>query len=300
MTERPERPDVWILSAPSNLGLRPPASGREPGVRELPAALLRLGLLELLSAADAGAVPAPPYDPTLDPRSGIRNASSLRSYTIELAERVGTLLDGSCFPLVLGGDCSILLGSALALRRRGRFGLLFLDGHTDLLTPATSQTGGVAGMDLAIVTGTEVGELASIDELRPYVRPEDVAVFGFRWPKETDETSGQPRAPMLSLPLEGIRRQGLAESAEQAVAHFAGRGFWVHLDADVLDPTWMPAVDSPEPGGMRPDELATVLRIALRAKNCVGVELTIYDPSLDPTGDGASVLVQLLRDALTG
>jgi arginase len=74
------------------------------------------------------------------------------------------LLDQCCFPLVLGGDWSILPGSALALKRRGRFGLLFIDGHTDLLTPTTSQTGGVAGMDLSIVTGEDVAGLGSIDD----------------------------------------------------------------------------------------------------------------------------------------
>lgn len=298
MSEELRTPRICVLSAPSNLGLRPPASGGEPGVRALPAALLKRGLLELLSATDAGVVPPPPYNPALDPVTRIRNASSLRSYTIELAEQIGHLLNQSCFPLVLGGDCSILLGSALALRRRGRFGLLFIDGHTDLLTPATSQTGGVAGMDLAIVTGTEVAELGSIDGLKPYVQPEDVVVFGFRWPEKEEASPAQPRVPMLSLPLSTIRNQGLQATTEQAVAHFAGRRFWVHVDADVLNPTWMPAVDSPDPGGMSPGELVAILRIALGSKNCAGLELTIYDPTLDRSGEGASLLVNLLRDAM--
>ena len=65
----------------------------------------------------------------------------------------GDLLDRGRFPLVLGGDCSLLLGPTLALRRCGRFGLVFLDGHEDLLTPETSQSKDVAGMDLALACG---------------------------------------------------------------------------------------------------------------------------------------------------
>ena len=78
------------------------------------------------------------------------------------------------------------------------------------------------------------------------------------------------------------------------VSHFAGRRFWVHVDADVLDPQWMQAVDSPDPGGMSPEELLTTLEIALAAEECEGTEVTIYDPTLDSSGEGASLLVDLL------
>jgi arginase len=72
----------------------------------------------------------------------------------------------------------------------------------------------------------------------------------------------------------------------------------VHIDADVLDPRWMPAVDSPDPGGMSPEELLTTLKIAFAARGCAGIELTIYDPTLDRTGQGALLLVNLLKDVM--
>lgn len=267
MSEKQRTKPIAVLSAPSNLGLRPPPSGGEPGVREMPAALLKQNLLDLLGATNAGVVEPPPYEPTIDPDTGVRNVDSLRNYTTELAERIDRLLDQPCFPLVLGGDCSILLGSALALRQRGRFGLLFIDGHTDLLTPDTSQTGGAAGMDLAIVTGTGVPALTSIDDLGPYLQTEDVVVFGFRWPDIECASAAQPPTPMLSIPLASVRTQGLHAATEQAVAHFAGLDYWIHVDADVLATEWMPAVDSPEPGGMSPAELTAILKIALAAEN---------------------------------
>ena len=290
---------ISVLSAPSNLGLKPAALGRQPGVRKAPAALLKQGLMQRLRAADAGVITPPPYEPELDPTTGIRNATAIRSYSIRLANRVGELLDSSQFPLVLGGDCSILLGSALALRRRGRYGLLFIDGHTDLLTPAVSTTGGVAGMDLAIAIGEGLGELTSIEDSKPYFRPEDVVVYGFRWPGKDIASPAQPLAPMRSFPLRVLREQGFARTAEQAIAHFAGRKFWVHVDADVLDPRWMPAVDSPDPDGMSPKELSVILSCVVASEDCVGMELTIYDPTLDLTGEGASLLVDLLSKVMT-
>ena len=289
---------ISVLSAPSNLGLRPPAAGNEPGVRYLPEAFRSRALLERLGALDAGVVTPLAYNPTLDPLTGIRNAAAIRIYTIQLAERIGGLLDQCFFPVVLGGDCSILLGSTLALKRRGSFGLLFIDGHTDLLTPASSETGGAAGMDLAIATGTGPDELTSIDGQNPYAQPENVVVFGYRWPDQGAESFAEPQPPMLALPLRTARKQGFGESAQQALAHFAGRRFWVHLDADVLDPQWMPAVDSPDPGGMRPAELLVVLETALAAEECEGIEVTIYDPTLDHGGRGASLLVDLLVAAM--
>lgn len=291
---------IAVLSAPSNLGLSPSLSGGEPGVREAPEALLKQPLLEVLCATDAGVVVPPPYDPAIDHNIGVRNAASLRSYTIELAERINCLLEQSYFPIVLGGDCSILLGSALALRRLGRYGLLFIDGHTDLLTPATSQTGGAAGMDLAMVTGTGPSELTSIDGLGPYLHHEDVVVCGFRWPAIEATSPAQPKAPMLSLPLASLRDQELATVIDRAINHFADQEFWVHVDADVLAPEWMPAVDSPDPGGMTPMELMAILKASLAMEHCVGLELTIYDPTLDHGSKGASLLVSVLKEAMTG
>jgi arginase len=119
-----------VLDAPSNLGLRPPAPGREPGVRRLAEALRACGIVERLGAFDAGVVAAPPYSPEIDVATGVRNGSVMPAYTLALAERIGELLDESAFPVVLGGDCSILLGAMLSLARRGTFGLAFVGAST--------------------------------------------------------------------------------------------------------------------------------------------------------------------------
>src|SRR5262249_35906040 len=155
--------------APSNLGLRPPRPGQEPGVRRMAAALRATDLVARLDAESAGEVRPPPYVPALDPVVRVRNAAAIRDYSYALAARLSGLLDLGSLLLVLGGDCSILLGAMLALRRRGRYGLVFVDGHTDFGLPDTSLTGGAAGMDLALVTGRGPALLADLDDLGPLV-----------------------------------------------------------------------------------------------------------------------------------
>jgi hypothetical protein len=98
------------------LGLRP------SGVQDLPAALLDAGLRDLPGAVAGGRVDAPAYNPSRDPDTGVLNPRGIAQYAVSLADVVGAVLARGCFPVVLGGDCSILLGNLLALRRRGRYG----------------------------------------------------------------------------------------------------------------------------------------------------------------------------------
>jgi arginase len=114
-----------IIEAPSPLGVGP------TGVEELPRVLLELGLQSALAATHEGRVEPPPHDPAREPENQIMNAHAVRAYSVQLAGRVEALLRRELFPVVLGGDCNILLGNLLALRRLGCYGLLFLDGHAD-------------------------------------------------------------------------------------------------------------------------------------------------------------------------
>jgi arginase len=288
---------ISILDAPSNLGLKPPAEGKEPGVKQMAQAMRSRRLLHRLGAADAGELAAPAYRGFLDPRLGVRNAEDIAVFTRALAARLKRLVENNQFPLVVGGDCSILLGPTLALRRRGRYGLLFVDGHTDLLTPVDSITGGAAGMDLALVTGTGPELLTNIDGYKPYVRPEDTVLFGYRSPSLDEDSNAQPTSSMTSFPLDKIRGDGVASTAAQALNRLESSptlGFWLHLDVDVLSPEWMFAVDSPDPDGLTPEELVVLLKIATGSKRCAGIQITIYDPTLDPDGVCGDRIVEIL------
>ncbi|WP_370253128.1 arginase family protein [Streptomyces sp. V4I8] len=297
--------ELAIIEAPSVLGLRP------SGVQDLPTALLDAGLLDGLAAVRSGRVEPPDYDPTRDADTGVLNPHAIADYSARLADTVGDVLDTGRFPVVLGGDCSILLGNLLALRRRGhRPGLLFLDGHTDFYQPSAEPYGEVASMDLALATGRGPRLLTDLEGRGPLLRDEDVVAFGFRDTEESAQAGMQPLPPELhAMDLDGVRASGAAAAARLAVDRLGGgAGFWVHLDVDVLDDAIMPAVDYRLPGGLSWEELETVLLTALGdpgdpgdpgGAGAVGLDVTIFNPRLDPDGTIARRLAECLRRGLS-
>ncbi len=287
-----------IIEAPSSLGLR------TDGVARLPEALLGTGLAERLGARHAGRVEPPAREARPDARTGVRNARGVAAYAVRLARAVGDVLDGGEFPVLLGGDCSILLGSMLALRERGRHGLLFVDGHADFYQPEADPEAEAASMELGFATGRGPRLLADLDGRGPLVRDEDVALFGFRDGEQQADDGSQPLPPRLrAWDLTEVRRLGVDAAAHQAIDHLVRPeldGFWIHLDADVLDDAVMPAVDYRLPGGLSWDELATALTTAMASGRAVGFEVTIYNPELDPEGVAGHGLARVLWRALAG
>jgi arginase len=294
MTER----SFAIVEAPSVLGLFP------KGVETLPEALLGAGLAERLGARRAGRIEPPAYDPDRDPETLLLNPRGLADYAIALADAVDPIVDRGEFPVVLGGDCSILLGNLLALRRRGRYGLLFLDGHADFYQPEAEPNGEAASMDLALATGRGPAVVADIEGRRPLVRDEDVVVLGRRDAADA-EAHGSQRiedTAIVMTDLAAVRAAGVDAAAASAVARLARlelEGFWLHLDADVLDDEIMPAVDYRMPGGLSWEELVTVLRASVSG-GAVGVNVTIFNPKLDGGGSMARAFVDALARGLRG
>jgi arginase len=288
-----------IVEAPSILGLKP------TGVDRLPDVLLQHGLADQLNARHAGrVVPGAAYDTQRDPQTLTLNARGIAEYSTQLADAVTDVVERGEFPVLLGGDCSILLGSTLALRRRGRYGLLFIDGHADFYQPEANPNGEAASMDLAFATGRGPELLTNLEGLRPLVRDEDVVAFGFRDAQEQREYGSQPLPPeVLALDLQEVRRLGVKQAAQRAVDHLTAadrptQGFFVHLDSDVVSDALMPAVDYRIPGGLSWDELRTVLETALASGRAVGIEITIYNPSLDADGSSGRELARTLIAAI--
>ncbi|MET8850350.1 arginase family protein [Amycolatopsis sp. NPDC004625] len=280
-----------LIDAPSNLGLRPPAEGAVPGCYKTPGVLRDLGILNRLGAADGGVVTPGRYVGTWQPGDGVRNSAALAAYTRALAERVTSVRSSGGFPVVLGGDCSISLGAMLALRRAGRYGIAYLDGHDDFRHLGVAEhVGAAAGEDLAIMTGRGAADLADIDGLRPYVRDEDVLVLGVR----SAESAQLRAAGIAHVTSEAIMASGVTLSPPFENLD----GFWVHVDIDVLDPVYVSAVDSPDPGGLDPDTLVSVLRDLLSRPGAAGFELTVFDPDLDPDGRQAALVADILERAL--
>ncbi|GLV89099.1 arginase family protein [Streptomyces virginiae] len=292
-----------LLDAPSNLGLRPPAPGTVPGVYKLAGALREQGLLGRLGAREGGVVVPPRYDRgDWAEGDGVFNAEALAAYTVTLADRIERHLRAGEFPVVLGGDCSIQLGASLAMRRTGRYGLAAVDGSADFRHPGNTAVNGpvgaAGGEELALATGRGQASLSDLEGLAPYLRDEDVRLFGLR--DGDADLLELAEAGIFAATVGEIRRRGAAAVARSALDGLhppVTDGFWVHLDADVLDPEVMPAVDSPDPGGLRPEEVAELLAVLVGSPRCVGLNVTIYDPDLDPDGRAGALLADLVAGA---
>ena len=285
-----------VLQAPSTLGLE------AGGVEGLGDRLLELGLARDIHARFAGRLAVPPKQAQPDPDIGVLNAESIAAWSPRLADAVEAMFDAGEFPVVLGGDCTIVLGSMLACRRRGRYGLLFIDGNADFFQPEAEPHGEGASMDLAFVTGHGPRLLTDIEGLGPIVRAEDVVAFAYRDHDDQKEYWSQPLpAELKAIDLPAVRKLGIEVAAREAVAHLTRPeldGFFIHVDADCLDDAVMPAVDFRLPGGLSLEELATALRIALRSGHAVGLEVAIYNPSLDADGSAGRALASVLTQAL--
>ena len=289
-----------VIEAPFILGLRP------TGVELLPKALRTAGLLERLNAEYCGIVtPSSPYNYNRDGVTKLLNPIAIKDYSIRLAETVKYVLHNNKFPIVLGGDCSIVIGNVLALRHLGRYGLFFIDGHADFYQPEESPTGEVADMDLAIVSGYGPDILTNIEDLKPLVMEQDIVVFGYRDKTQSAQYGCQDiknTTIMNTIELTDVQRLGLKNAASSAIEKFLKNelsGFWIHLDVDVLNDSIMPAVDYRLPGGITFSQLSDLLRLLLTSKKAVGISITIFNPTLDKDGSITRNLVSSIVRGLS-
>jgi len=287
-----------IIDAPSILGLRP------TGVEYLPEALKAAGLMERLNADYAGRVSPLPYNSERDKVTLLLNPHSIKTFSAQLADRVSSVIRRGRYPIVLGGDCSILIGNLLALRRLGRYGLFFIDGHADFYQPEASLTGEVADMDLAIVSGRGPDVLSNINNLKPLVRDQDIILFGYRDGEQAASFGSQDvrNTGINSFDLTYVKELGINTAASEAVKKLLKDellGFWIHIDADVLDDSIMPAVDYRLNGGLSFYELSELLKIIGASGRTVGMDITIFNPNFDSDGSIAHKLVSSILEGLS-
>jgi arginase len=309
---------VAVVGAPSSIGLRPHETGTPQEVNRAPETLRDLRVVERLDATDLGDVLPPPYEDFERPPGKARNEAGVASYSRSLADPLAAGIDDDRFLVVIGGDCSIVLGCLLGAGRArrgtgsdpGRIGLVYVDAHADFASPAESMTGSAASMGLALAVGRGDTKLARLAGPVPLVRGEDVALIGRRdqgqlYGHEALAVSGILDLPWAAIAHDGtaVRSTALAETASKVLDRVAASdvsGFWIHVDADVLSPEVMPAVGSPEPGGPDIDDLAALLATLVDHPKALGIALTLYDPSLDSDRSSAAKLVELLAKSILG
>lgn len=291
---------IDVFEFPTNLGLRKKTGELEPGVNVLPEWLNRHGFYEKLNAAHIYRLPAPAYDMDFNETTGMLNEIQVIEYAKKQGRLLEEQLENDHFKLIVGGDCSILIGTALALRKKGNYGLFFLDGHTDYITPELSHTGGIAGMDLAIATGFGEESVTNIFGLKPYFKEHHVFCVGNR------EYDVSYLAPILDseigyFDLKQVRSVGAVTIVNSFIKMIEEKrldGFFIHLDVDVLNDELMPAVDSREKDGLFYEELAQFLQPLVHHHLCTGMEITILDPSMDKEGIYAKQFIDFFHKVI--
>ena len=279
------------------------ATGR--GEEAGPDAFRRAGLLELLGADDAGDVHGPITDRTRDPASGVLALGQIRDAIRAVREAVDEVFRHGATPLVIGGDCSLVIGALAGARRHHeRIAACFLDGHVDSYDGAASPTGEVADMDIGVVCGGGPAALRGIDGAPdPLVRPGDCAVIGNRFAADDDAPDERELAHPLIQQIPGpqLRRapaREIAEAVGERLALQAG-AVWLHIDCDVLDERVMPAVTYAQPGGATWDDLEELVRGIARRPGLAGVSLADFVPARDPGGAHAAELARRIARALS-
>jgi len=294
---------MQLIAAPSNLGLRPLRPQHEPGTWRGPAALIAAGLLDAIGTHDILELPRPIYSPEAQPGTRLRNGHTMRAFNLALVDAVREAHRKCGFALVIGGDCSILLGALAGARHSGPLSLVHIDGHSDFRHPgnydAKHSLGAVAGMDLALATGrgealgTEWPGISS-----PLVVDAQVVQLGerenrdadFAWPDVNDTAITRIdvfEALAIGPAVVGTR---ISDTLQQVPE----QNFWVHLDVDVLDKAVMPAVDCPGSPGISPDDLVEILSPLVADHRCRGMTVSVFDPDLDPDGRFAATIVAIM------
>jgi arginase len=295
---------VHIIGVPLDLG------GNRRGVDMGPSALRIAGLGERIASlgrtvVDKGDLPAPiaeTQEARDERKKYIREIAKVCQKLYQTA--LESFAEGA-LPLVLGGDHSLAAGSAAAAAEWARttrdlpIGLLWIDAHGDMNTPATSPSGNVHGMPLAALLGNEPSELARIGGFSPKVQRENTFIIGVRNLDEREKVAVRD-SKVRVFTMKDIDRHGIASAAEQAVK-LAGKdtaGIHVSFDMDVCDPSIAPGVGTPVKGGLDYREAHLLMEIVADSGLLTSIDLVEVNPTLDVRNATAQLGTELVLSAL--
>ena len=294
---------IHVLGVPLDLG------GGRRGVDMGPSALRIAGLGERLagigcSIIDKGdlAAPIPETQIERDPKK--KYIREIARVCQKLYQQVYQSLTEGALPIVLGGDHSLAAGSVgasadFAVAKGGEVGLLWVDAHGDMNTPATTSSGNVHGMPLAALLGQEPAELARIGARTPKIRPQTTVLIGIR-NLDALEKERIRDAKVNVFTMKDIDRHGIAAVMKRALA-LAGKGtsgIHVSFDLDVCDPTIAPGVGTPVKGGLDYREAQLVMEMVADSGQLVGLDLVEVNPILDNQNQTAILGTELALSAL--
>ncbi len=239
--------------------------------------------------------------PELVPSEGnVRHLEAVRRVCAEVAERADALVSEGLFPIFLGGDHSISIGTVAGVARPsgGRTGVIWLDAHADFNTPESSPSGNVHGMPLATLTGLGPRSLVDIGGPGASVRPEDVVLIGLR-SVDLEERDLLREAGVRAYTMKEVDVHGVARVVRRAMKDLSHVDR-VHLsfDLDVVDPERAPGVGTPIPGGLTYREAHLVMELVNEANIVTSLDVVEVNPILDVKNGTATLAVELVESLL--
>ncbi len=289
---------IALLGAPSS------AAALSAGHERAPAALREAGLIPALEAAgfevaDLGDAASQLFQPD-DEHPRARNLPAALAGLRDLRPRVEVAVKSGALPLVIGGDCMIVLATIAGARRYYRnVGLVYMDSDADLNEPASTPSGCVDGMVISHAIGRGAAEMIRFWNEPPLVREPEIALFGVnRTDPAEDKFLG--RTPMRAYRAEDIAKMGAAAAAQQALdrMHGAGHEFVLHFDVDVISSEEFRATNYPSVSALRLADARAALAVFARQPHLAVMTVCAYNPALDPDGSAAKLVIELIVEAL--
>lgn len=290
---------IRVIGAPMDLGAD--RRGVDIGASAIRYAGLNDQLRRLgYSVNDTGniVVPQPESQPIGDPH--VKYLEPIVRVSIDLADAVTAALQGGEFPLVLGGDHSIALGSITGVARVHRdIGVIWVDAHGDFNTHETTPSGNIHGMILGALAGLGHPSLTGIGGWSPKINTRSIVIVGARDldPREQDLLREQQ---IRVFTMTDIDQCGMSRVMEQAVevASLASHGIHLSLDMDSLDPREAPGVGTPVRGGLTYREAHLAMEVIAASGHMVSMDAVEVNPILDRENATAQLAVELILSAL--
>ncbi len=288
-----------LIGAPSS------AAAFNPGSEKAPGALRAAGIVEKLQSIGYEVTDHGDCAPRLfaddEEHKRARNLAEIVASLNDLKPRAELAVKSGGLVLVLGGDCTQIIGLLTGSRRYYRHvNLLWFDRDADLNTPASTPSGRLDGMVLASIIGRGSPELVRFWGEPPLVREPDTVIFGLER-IDPPEQEFLARSPMRHILAADIHPAGAEKAASNAIAqlHADTREFMLHLDLDVITQEEFSATNVPGAGGMSFAEMQTALTEFAKHKNLLGLDVAQYNPDKDPDGSGAKKVIDLLAEVLS-
>ncbi|AWI10961.1 MAG: arginase [Caldibacillus thermoamylovorans] len=289
------RGKISIVGAPMDLGqLR-------RGVDMGPSAIRYAGVVERLESLgyqvnDLGDIEIGRDRLTTDPLTGLRNLEAVVQASTKIADKVDKIMKEGSFPLVLGGDHSIAIGTLAGISKYfKRLGVIWFDAHGDLNTPETSPSGNIHGMPLAVSLGLGETTLTQIGGYCPKIQPENIVIIGARSLDEGEKRLIKEKGIKVYT-MHEIDRLGIPKVIEETIAYFKDRTDGVHLslDLDGLDPLYAPGVGTPVEGGLNYRESHLAMEMFFESGMITSAEFVEVNPILDERNKTGVLAVGLM------